>query len=174
VKIKMFKKIFATIIFAVILIFSGCDKGIEPGDESVPVGFSGQVNFVGTWPEGVKRTHLVVFKDEIKDTSDFFPPNMALVIDSILYNSKTFNYNSLADNFIPVFNLSAGSYKYVVVAQSKTETISLRRKDWYVAGVYCINGDQNKPATLTIPPGRFVNDINITVDFNNPPPQPPQ
>jgi len=170
----MFKNIFYSLVVVLIISLHGCDKGIEPGEESVAVGFGGTINFQGEWPEGIKRTHLVVFKEAIKDTSDFFPPNLSFVVDSIPHKSEVFNYNSLEDNFLPVFQLNPGSYKYIVVAQSKTENISLRRRDWFVVGVYCTNSDQTKPATLVIPPGRFLDNINITVDFNNPPPQPPQ
>jgi len=42
-----------------------------------------------------------------------------------------------------------------------------------VVGVYCENGDQSKPKKLIINAGKITNDINISVDFNNPPPQPP-
>jgi len=170
----MLKKLFYSLGIIITFFFSGCDKGIEPGELTEPVGFGGKVSFLGTWPSGIKRTHLVVFKNEIKDTSDFFPPNLAFVIDSIPYRSSSFNYSSLENNFLPIFQLAPGNYKYVVVAQSKTELISLRRRDWFVVGVYCINNDQTKAAALSIPPGKFLKDINITVDFSNPPPQPPQ
>ncbi len=46
---------------------AGCDKGIAPvSEETQQAGFSGTINFVGTWPDSIKRTHLVVFKDPVK------------------------------------------------------------------------------------------------------------
>ena len=155
------------------VLLSGCDKGITPGEPAGPAGFEGKVTFIGTWPDSIKRTHVVVFKNPILTSDDFFPPNLSFVVDSIPYSSSVYSFNSLEDNYIPIFQLAPGNYSYVVVAQSKTPDISLARKDWFVVGVYCINGDQNNPAALSILPGRVTNDVNITVDFNNPPPQPP-
>lgn len=169
----MFKKIYFVIALVTVILF-GCDKGIAPGEPAGPSGFSGKIIFNGTWPSGIKRTHLVVFKNEIKDTSDFFPPNLSFVSDSIPYGSSIFNFNSLTNNFLPALQFNPGSYSYVAVAQSKTENISLRRKDWFVVGIYCVNNDQAKPAALTIHAGKITEGVNINVDFNNVPPQPPQ
>jgi hypothetical protein len=42
-----------------------------------------------------------------------------------------------------------------------------------VSGVYYTPGDTSKPGTMVIPNSNFARNINIYVDFNNPPPQPP-
>jgi hypothetical protein len=171
-----FKKILSALIFFLLLIIiSGCDKGIEPADETAPgeTGFSGKVTFTGSWPAGVKRTHIVVFKNEIISSQDFFPPNLAFVIDSIPYRSTEFNFNSVDNNFIPLFVLSPGEYKYIVVAQSSTPEISLERKDWSIVGVYCLNGIQSNPKPLIIESGKMTRGVDINVNFGNPPPQPP-
>lgn len=170
----MYKKIIPFILLLVLILISGCDKGIEPGEQLGPAGFSGKVTFLGTWPEGIKRTHLVVFKSPIKASEDFFPPNLTFIVDSIPYRSSEFSYNSFDNNFVPIFQIGAGSYNYVVVAQSSTPDISLDRKDWVVVGVYCLNGDQTNPAVLSISAGKVTENVNIVVDFNNPPPQPPE
>ena len=158
------------------LLISGCDKGIEPAapPASTPTGFSGTVTFTGTWPEGIKRTHVVVFSRLIQSSADFPPPNLSFVVDSIPYGSKTFSYNSINDNFISFFQITPGNYQYIITAQSKTPTISTDRKDWTVVGVYTTNGDQSKPGTMTISDGMITTGIDINVDFNNPPPQPPE
>ncbi len=171
-------KIFLSVLIFFILIIAagGCDKGIEPEPESNAVpgqtGFSGKVTFAGTWPANVKRTHLVVFKNAIATSQDFFPPNLAFVIDSIPYRSSSFTYNSVDNNFIPMFVLTPGDYKYIVVAQSSTPALSLERKDWNIVGVYCINGDQSQPRTLTIENGKTTTGVDINVNFSAPPPQP--
>jgi len=171
----MIRKFLLFLIVASSFLLHSCDKGIEPEPEkpSGPTGFSGKITFIGKWQEGIKRTHLVVFKNPITKSEDFFPPNLSFVSDSIPYNSKEFYYNSIENNFLPILQLGEGEYSYVVVAQSKSPEISLDRKDWFVVGVYCINGDQTKPAKLKIQAGRITPDVNIVVDFNNPPPQPP-
>jgi hypothetical protein len=168
----MLKKLLI-LLLVLILYLNGCDKGIEPGEPIIPGGFSGTVSFIGQWPEGIKRTHIVVFKNPILKTEDFFLPNLSFVVDSIPYKSKTFNYNSLEKSFVDILQLWPGEYKYVVVAQSKTPEISFQRKDWNVVGVYCINNDQSKPANLIIRSNQVTPNVNINVDFNNPPPQPP-
>ncbi len=173
----MRKLIFTLVIVALIQFMGGCDKGIEPGavDNTPPgvTGFGGTVTFTGNWPAGIKRTHLVVFKSPIVTSEDFLPPNLSFVVDSIPNGSRQFTYNSVDNNFISVFKISPGNYKYVVVAQSKTPDISLDRKDWFVVGVYSIGNDQSQPATMTIREGKMTTGVDVKVDFNNPPPQPP-
>jgi hypothetical protein len=168
----MHKKLIAVLLLFVFCL-TGCDKGIEPGEPIFPGGFSGVINFAGNWPDGIKRTHIVVFKNPILKTEDFFLPNLSLVVDSIPYKSQSFAYNSLEMSFVDILKLWPGEYKYVVVAQSKTPEISFQRKDWNVVGVYCINNDQTKPASLIIRSNQVTANVNINVDFNNPPPQPP-
>lgn len=165
-------KYFSAIVTAALLFIISCDTGIEPGEEIFPGGFSGTVTFSGPWPEGIKRTHLVVFKNPIQTTKDFFLPNLSFIVDSIPFLSTLFSYNSLINNSIGL-KLVPGDYKYIVVAQSKTPEISYQRKDWTVVGVYCINNDQTKPASLVIHSNQITSNVNIIVDFNNPPPQPP-
>lgn len=161
------------VFITLLLVNYGCDKGIEPGEPIVPGGFSGTITFSGDWPKGITRTHIVVFKNPIEKTEDFFLPNLSFVVDSIPYRSSLFNYNSLEDSFVGILQLWPGEYKYIVVAQSKTPDISFQRKDWTVVGVYCLNNDQSKPASLLIRSNQITPGININVDFNNPPPQPP-
>ncbi|MFI5238013.1 MAG: hypothetical protein ACHQLA_08745, partial [Ignavibacteriales bacterium] len=66
-----------------------------------------------------------------------------------------------------------GSYAYVAVVQQSTEELSFARSDWFVSGVYYANEDSTQPGTMIIPDSTFVRNINISVDFNNPPEQPP-
>lgn len=172
------RKVFLALIIAALFSFiGGCDKGIEPNpiDTNPPgvTGFSGKVTFVGNWPSDIKRTHLVVFKNPIVTSDDFLPPNLSFVIDSIPSGTTQYTYNSVDNNFIAIFKITPGDYKYVVVAQSKTPTISLDRKDWFIVGVYCIGGNQTQPATMTIQDGKMTTGVDVKVDFNNPPPQPP-
>lgn len=172
------QKIILALVFITFFSFiSGCNKGIEPEPQKPPsnekLGFSGKVTFTGNWPVGIKRTHIVVFKNEIKTSDDFFPPNLAFVIDSIPSGRKDFTYNSVDNNFISVFSLAPGDYKYIVVAQSKTPAISLERKDWFIVGIYYKNNDLTKPGIMTLQDGKMTTGIDIAVDFNNPPPQPP-
>ena len=156
------------------VLFLSCGGGIEPPAPEIGItGFSGKITFVGTWPAGIKRTHLVVFKNPINTPNDFFPPNLSIIIDSVAYGSTTFTYNSADDNFISNSPVEPGDYAYVVVAQSKTPDLSLLREDWTVAGIYYANNDYSKPGVLRIEKDKMTKDVNITCDFDNPPPQPP-
>ena len=155
-------------LFVSLLILNSCDKGIEPLPAGV--GFSGTITFIGTWPEGITRTYLVVFKTELKTAADFSPLNIKFISNEIPYGTTTFPYSSADSAF---GSISPGRYEYIVVAQSKTPTLSLNRVDWTVAGIYYNGSDTTKPGVLVVPNNGEAKNINISCDFNNPPPQPP-
>lgn len=169
------RRILNKLLLALIaVIFLNCDGGLAPTPPLIePSGFSGKVTFTGTWPQGIKRTHLVAFKNPILVSTDFFPPNLSIIMDSIAYGSKEYVYNSTDNNFYKGTSIVPGDYAYVVVAQSKTETLSLLRSDWTVAGVYYAGTDTTTPGILRIEKDKMTKQINIICNFNNPPPQPP-
>lgn len=175
------KKILLVLAAVVLLTLTcSCDKGIEPAAEALPgqTGFSGKVTFAGNWPAGITRTHLFVFKNAIQSSADFSFLNLSAVIDPIPNGSIEFNYNSIDMNyiehtFLPDFKITPGEHAYVIVAQSKTAEISFARADWVIVGVYNIGVDQSKPKSLIIENGKITTGVDITVNFNNPPPQPP-
>lgn len=176
------KKVILSIITIVLFVFLiSCDKGIEPAPEtdlSSQTGFSGKVTFIGNWSTGVARTHIFVFKSPIRTGSDFSFLNLSAVIDPIPNGSTEFKYNSVEQNyieheFLPDFKITPGEHAYVIVAQSKNPEISFVRADWVIVGVYNIDGDQSKPKPLLIEEGKMTTGVDITVDYNNPPPQPP-
>jgi hypothetical protein len=160
------------IIFFLLLLFHfyGCDKGLSPISSEEKAGFSGIITFVGNWPEGITRTHLVVFQHELKSPSDFNILNLKYVSVEIPYGVKTYNFNSTDSSYIAI---DAGTYEYVAVVQSKTPDLSLIRSDWFVAGVYYSSNDTSKPGMLEIPENTLIRNINIVCNFNDPPPQPP-
>lgn len=166
--------IFLLSIFLLLAVVVSCDKGIEPGEEMGPAGFSGKVTFKGSWPEGITRTHLVVFRNPILRSEDFFLPNLSFVSEEIPFSATEFVYSYNDADLNTLLKIGTGDYSYVVVAQSKTVALSLLRKDWTVVGVYCINGNQSSPAKLSVEPGKITSNVDVVVDFNNPPPQPPQ
>ncbi|MFA3784220.1 hypothetical protein ABRY23_14260 [Melioribacteraceae bacterium 4301-Me] len=170
------KKYLLIFLFSSVVFIARCDKGIEPNplpESNGTTGFAGTITFSGNWPDSVKLTLLVVFKNKLQSAQDFGSPNLSYAIGPIPYGATIYNYNSVDNSYSSLSTLDAGSYNYVVVAQSTKETISLDRKDWFVAGVYCVNGNQSQPATLIIEKGKMTQNVNINVDFNNPPPQPP-
>jgi len=163
-------KYFSLILYFVLTFLNlYCGEGIAP-EPIIETGFSGTISFVGEWPQGITRTHIVVFKDPLLTAGDFNAFNLKFVSVEIPYGSQVINFNS-ADT--AVVKISEGEFSYVAVAQQKTQNVSLNRKDWYVVGVYYAGGDTTKPGQLIIPKNTLVKDINIICDFYNPPPQPP-
>lgn len=168
------KKQVLAVIFCLLIILSGCGKGIEPEPEKTQEGFGGRITFIGTWPDSITRTHLVVFKDPLIMPSDFNAFNLAFVSLEIPFGITSFTYSTLDSALYPVnVKLPAGTYSYVAVAQQKTLNLTLNRQDWFVAGAYFISGDSITPGIITIHSGEFKNGVDIICDFNNPPQQPP-
>ncbi len=148
-----------------------CGKGIEPIETGYG-SFSGKITFKGEWPSGIKRTHLVLFRDYIRTEQDFFPPNLSYVSNEIDSGTVMLEYNSSSNNLLGV-RIESGYYRYIVVAQSTKEELSLDRKDWFVVGVYFANGNTSQPGYIQIYPDEETSDVDIVCDFDNPPPQPP-
>jgi hypothetical protein len=155
-------------------IFISCDHGISPRPPESS-GFSGNVLFLSSWPDSVKRSFLVVFENPLLAPEDFTIDNLKFLSREIPLGVQSHEFSSLDSAFIPPTPgpFPSGSYAYVAVVQQFTELLSLARKDWIVSGIYYAQGDTTKPGTMTIPDNTFVKNINITVDFNNLPPQPP-
>ena len=152
------------------------DHGIEPKPKPSELsGFSGKVTFVNEWPDSIKRAFVVIFQNPLLTPEDFTIFNLKFLSREIPLDAAAYEYSSLDSAFIPSAPgpFPPGTYAYIAVAQQSTENISFARKDWFVSGVYYANGDTTMPGTMVIPDSTFVENINITVDFNNPPPQPP-
>lgn len=156
------------------LFIYGCGGGIEPPEPaSGPTGFSGKITFVGNWPQGITRTHIVVYKNPILTDADFTFPNLSAILKPVDYGASEFFFDSSTDNLFANSEIEPGEYQYVAVAQSKTEVLSLERKDWKVIGVFYAEGNNASPGILRIEKNKITRGINIICDFNNPPPQPP-
>ena len=163
--------------FLFLLIIS-CDSGIEPKPEpdfEQISGFKGSVTFSGEWPDSIKRTHIVIFKNPLLQASDFVITNLRFISNEIPFGSLTYNFSSLDSAVIPPAPgpIEPGEYSYVAVAHQATENLSLARRDWFVSGIYYSNGNTTIPGIMLVPEDRMVENINIVCDFNNPPPQPP-
>jgi hypothetical protein len=167
-------KISSFFLLGIIIFLSACDHGIAPKPPESS-GFSGTVIYLSSWPDSVKRSFLVVFENPLLEPDDFTIDNLKFLSREIPLGVNTHEFSSLDSAFIPPAPgpFPSGSYAYVAVVQQSTEDLSLARKDWYVSGVYYSFGDTTNPATMVIPDSTFVKNINIGVDFNNPPPQPP-
>jgi hypothetical protein len=171
--------IFQSVVLILMLLAVACDDhGIEP-IPATPAdkisGFSGKVTFISEWPDSIKRAFVVVFQNPLLTPGDFTILNLKFLSREIPLGVQTYNYSSLDSAFIPSVPgpFPPGTYAYIAVAQQSTVELSLAREDWFVSGIYYAQGDTTQPGTMVIPDSTFIENINITVDFNDPPPQPP-
>ncbi len=163
----------AYLLFILTLIFiSACDKGLSPDLAEEKSGFSGTITFSGEWNPDINQTHVVVFKDPLLSISDFNVFNLKFVSETIPNGSQTYHYTTSDENSL-ISTIEPGVISYIAVAQSKRDTITLNREDWFIIGLYTTNNDITKPGILTLPEATIVDSIDIHCDFNNPPPQPP-
>ena len=171
-----YRKNIGYFLFSLIFIFYfiSCDHGIEPRSPESS-GFSGTISFITSWPDSVKRSFLVVFENPLLEPTDFTIENLKFLSREIPLGAQSHSFSSNDSAYIPPNPgpFPSGTYAYIAVVQQSTENLSLARKDWFVSGIYYSFGDTTKPGTMVIPESTFVKNINIEVDFNNPPPQPP-
>lgn len=160
------------LIILILVYITACDKGLSPELTEPEAGFGGTVTFSGDWDPSITQTHIVVFKNPLLSVSDFNVFNLSFVSEAIPNGSQLYQYTTNEVNSV-LSTIGAGSYSYVAVAQSFSDTISLNRSDWIVVGIYRNQNDLTQPGIITVPDGSFVDSINIYVDFNNPPEQPP-
>lgn len=169
------KKLILFIAYFSLVIFTSCGGGLEPsGPVTELPGFSGKVTFVGDWPEGIQRAHLVVFRNPLNTVGDFNPLNLAFVGDSIPIGASSYSYDSQANRLADIFEITPGDYSYTAVAISYSAEILLDRSSWYVIGVYYANSDTIAPGKFSVFEKSITKNIDIICDFNNPPPQPPE
>ena len=160
----MFKKL--PIIFFLIIFIYECDHGLEPptGPTSNITGISGLISYTN-WPpaDSLSDLRLVVFKN--------YPPTN---IVSELLNQRAFFYPTLDDSlprFVDttsfILELPANTYEYIVVAQQYGPDFYA---DWRVVGQYDTDLDP-LPSSVTVENGKLHENINVNVDFANPPNQ---
>ncbi len=168
------KKALSITALILIIAFYGCDKGIipaSPEEEIQKAGFGGRITFDGAWPDSVKWTLLVVFKDPLVSAGSFNVFNVGYISQPLPYGLTDYNFSTIQDTgYVPIL---PGTYSYVAVAQSYNPVLTINRSDWHVVGVYYANGDTSQPGKLVIPENTFINNINIKCSFTSPPPQPP-
>jgi hypothetical protein len=163
--------LFVQVFFLTVI---SCDHGISPGPPESS-GFGGTVTFLSSWPDSVKRSFIVVFENPLLEPDDFTINNLKFLTREIPLGVQSHQFSSEDSAYIPPAPgpFPAGSYSYIAVVQQSTELLSLARKDWFVSGIYYAQGDTTKPGIMIIPESTFIRNINIKVNFNNPPPQPP-
>ncbi|CUS96331.1 hypothetical protein [Candidatus Kryptobacter tengchongensis] len=143
------------------LLFYSCDHGLKPPEQYEEPGFGGTVYFKGTWPDSVYDLRVVAFRN--------YPPQN--IISEVIEGKAKFSQSLPVKVDSVKYEVSAdtGKWEYVVVALQYGSNIF---SDWKAIGVYDTTPNDTIPTPIYIPFGKFLRGINITCDFNNPPPQP--
>jgi hypothetical protein len=156
-----------------VFLLMGCNGGLSPTPPPKP-GISGTVYFAkGSWPGSPDSlSNLWIFASQV------YPLDSSLVFNGLFSSSPTiFLYPSVIQN-LPLyvdtvnyfFSVPLGIYKYIGVIQHVSSSFSVR--SMRVVGFARNQSDTAQPLQVQISEGAVADDVNIFVDFRNPPPQP--
>ncbi len=160
------------LVSLLILICSGCDTGLSPLNE--PAGFSGVVRFTN-WPpaDSVRELRVVAFKNSPTDSTSII--NALLTGEAVVYPAVgsaglPFYVDSISYSFTTKgTTLELGSYNYVALAWRYGPNSFA---DWRPGGVYTTTPGSFSPAPVLVLLHKIAANIDINVDFRNPPPTP--
>jgi hypothetical protein len=162
----------AALIASLTLFVAGCDTGLGPLNE--PAGFKGIIHFTN-WPpaDSVYELRLVAFET--------FPIDSSSIILSLLRGTAVV-YPPFGASGFPAFRdtvsytfstqgttLQVKKYDYVIVVLRYGKNIL---NDWKPVGVYTTTPDSFDPTPVRVLLHKMTSDIDIFVDFHNPPPKP--
>ncbi|MDZ7718388.1 MAG: hypothetical protein U5K72_06150 [Balneolaceae bacterium] len=149
------------VLFFASILFVSCEGGLEPPmEESNPTGvISGKITYSGEWPpeDSLKDLRFVALKSKPQSAAD-----IVSVFPDLPF-SQRLKYNVERDSF-RVDNVRNGVYVYNAIAQQFGDQIL---QDWKPVGLYMKNNG------IIIIDDNTVS-IEIEVDFDNPPPFPPE
>lgn len=159
-----------------VFVLTACNGGLSPAPPPKP-GLSGTVYFEeGTWPGSPSvpdsLTSLWIFASQV------YPLDSTLVFNGLFSSTPTiFLYPSVIQN-LPFyvdsvryfFSVPLGLYKYIGVIQRLDQSFSVR--SLRVVGFARNPADTTQPLQVQVSEGTVASDVNIHVDFHNPPPQP--
>ena len=158
------------------LLLLSCDGGLAP-PPPVELGFSGTVYFTpGSWPSADSLVGIMIFASKI------YPLDSATVFAGLFSNPPSiFIYPSVTESLLPFyadsisysFPLSSGTYKYIgVVQQISSDLLTNGIRIFRIVGFYKDSLNLSHPGSVIVNDIAQIKNINIQVDFNNPPPQP--
>jgi hypothetical protein len=146
------------IISLLIVASLGCDAGLQPPEDEGTGTITGKISYLPPWPSSteVKDLRFIAMRFIPQDTTDFFRLN-EMVISERLPSGVEVHEFTLSD--APV-----GTYYYAGVAQKYADDLLA----WRPVGLVETDG-----GTFFLSRGGLV-EVNVIVDFNNPPVFPPQ
>jgi len=157
------------LLYVILMGIYSCDHGLKPTEvyQDQKAGISGTI-FYTNWPaaDSLYDLRLVVFK--------LYPPENIL---EELSAGRAFVYPVIGEDNLPynvdstffIMELDPGYYEYVAVAQQYGPSLFT---DWFAAGQYDTLFSDDLPTAITVSEGELLEDIDITVDFDDLPPQP--
>ncbi len=158
-------------LLIVLLLFTiiSCDHGLAPPPkEKIEQGISGTIYYRGALPDSLLTHRLIASKVFRKFSSMDEIISLVLWTDSIQIH-PAITYPSLAltkiDSIHFKFVLPPELYKYIAVVQQ-------HGSKWKIVGVYSSDSMRVTPDTVIVETGKFVENVNIYVDYDNLPPQP--
>ncbi len=160
-------------LIAALLCLSGCDKGLTPLNE--PSGLSGTIHFKN-WPPPAQmyELRLVAFPTYPADSTNLLG---ALLTGTVAvyppFGASGFPKNGQDTlQFTITTNgtlLQVRNYDYVALAWRYGPGLFT---DWRPAGVYSLVPGSNIPTSVRVLLHKTQPNIDIYVDFSNPPPRP--
>jgi hypothetical protein len=149
-----------------LLLLAACDEGLAPDpDDGVTPGMSGELKALTSWPpaDSVRDLRIVAFRK--------YPPVDILteVLGGTAIFSEQLEYGLTSQSWRISREDMSGEYEYIVAAQQYGDNMFL---DWRVVGVFSRSGDVNQPSGIDLRTRRFHDDVDISIDFDNLPPQP--
>ncbi len=163
---------------AAAVLVTGCDKGLAPVHE--PSGFKGVI-YYSNWPPAsqVLELRLLAFRDVPRDSSKLLDLLLAAASTNpgsvVLYPPVgVTGFSKFVDTthyqlITPGSTLLLQQYSYIVVAQRYGPNFF---SDWKPAGVYTLNPQTFEPEPVRVLLHVVRENVDIHVDFNNPPPKP--
>ena len=154
------------VLFLLSIFLLACDQGLAPPPTQPNSFLSGLIQYVNgknKWPpkDSVIDIRAVAFKNyppadilnAVTKGDAFYSASLPLFVDTASFSIE-----------IPEPPLTIN---YLVVAQQYGSLM-----EWRVIGVWTLSGDNTKPSSVQVEPGKTYDGLNIFVDFDNLPPQP--
>jgi hypothetical protein len=154
----------------VVVFLASCDGGLAPPPLVEP-GFGGTITFVrATWPpqDSLVNLWLVASQEYPLDSIRVFTGIFSNPPRIYIYPALDRNLDFFVDSLSYSFFLPPAEYKYIAVIQRFNNEINARALR--VVGLYGTSSQE--PLPVTVRDFEFVTNVNIRVNFHQPPPQP--
>ncbi len=158
------------IFFAGILFLSACkEQGLDPNDAVEP-GFGGTITVNGPIPPADSLFDLRIVAVPYYPIDTLVQPLILKVVGGEIPFSENYRPR-IASGAVITYDLFVRpkTYHYIAVVQQYGIDVF---SQWRVVGVYGQMNTSQTPLSVTVGDGKFIRNINITVDFYRLPPQP--